>query len=158
MDRKITFGKYKGEKIMKLIMTHIGYIMWCLKNVRGFHLTNEEQIVYDAMAISIKRDGCEMTFPIEEMIQFVSDKEALKQLYSPVQNIGKNFYVVPNLNKDKDRVVDLAFKMCAEKKQIKYCDYNLLGDLFGQVEKLLEAESAYSEPRGLFDDEIEAGW
>lgn len=29
--RKLPFGKYKGEYVYKIILTHIGYIMWLLK-------------------------------------------------------------------------------------------------------------------------------
>ena len=139
MNRRITFGKYKGEYIIKLIMTHIGYIMWCLKNVRGFRLTNEEQIVYDAMAISIKRDGCEMTFPIDEMINFVSDKDALKELYSPIQTTGKHFYVVPNPDKIKERIIDLAYKLCGW-KELTGDELNLLNAF---ANKELKPEKEY---------------
>ena len=27
-DRILTFGKYKGQEIKYIILTHIGYIMW----------------------------------------------------------------------------------------------------------------------------------
>lgn len=32
-ERKLTFGKYKGQEIKYIILTHIGYIMWCFENI-----------------------------------------------------------------------------------------------------------------------------
>ena len=42
-ERKLTFGKYKGQDIKYIILTHIGYIMWCFENINWFKLTDEEQ-------------------------------------------------------------------------------------------------------------------
>jgi len=53
MARKMTFGKYKGEPVTRIILTHIGYIMWCLNNLAWFKLTDEEQELYDANAIAM---------------------------------------------------------------------------------------------------------
>lgn len=44
-ERKLTFGKYKGQDIKYIILTHIGYIMWCFENISRFKLTDEEQII-----------------------------------------------------------------------------------------------------------------
>ena len=41
--RKMTFGKYKGQPILKVIAEHIGYIMWCFENINWFELTEDEQ-------------------------------------------------------------------------------------------------------------------
>lgn len=43
MERKITFGKYKGQDIKYIMLAHIGYIMWYLENLKWFHLNDEEQ-------------------------------------------------------------------------------------------------------------------
>ena len=66
-DRQMTFGKYKGEDIKYIILTHIGYIMWCFENIEWFKLTDEEQDLYDAIAIMIKKERLPMTFPVEMM-------------------------------------------------------------------------------------------
>lgn len=91
--RKISFGKYKGKTIFELIMTHIGYVMWCLNNIKSFYLTDEEQMLYDAIAIGIIRDKLPMTFPIEGLKDFIKDKESLKKLDSPVVNAETGPYV-----------------------------------------------------------------
>ena len=57
--------------------------MCCLKNISFFSLTEKEQILYDALAISIIRDKCNMTFPIECLCEFIKDKESLTKLDSP---------------------------------------------------------------------------
>lgn len=79
-ERKLTFGKYKGQDIKYIILTHIGYIMWCFENISWFKLTDEEQALYDAVAIMIKRDNLEMTFPTEIMYKYIKDREAFRDL------------------------------------------------------------------------------
>lgn len=64
--RKLPFGKYKNEYVYKIILTHIGYIMWLLKNTT-YRLTNEEQEVFDALAIATLKSNCKCTFPKEEL-------------------------------------------------------------------------------------------
>lgn len=103
--RTITFGKYKGEPIILLIATHIGYIMWCLKNVGFFFLTEKEQILYDALAISIIRDKCNMTFPIEGLREFIKDKESLAKLDSPFINKREKTYI--DLSRCSERMKDV---------------------------------------------------
>lgn len=83
MDRTLTFGKYKGQEVKYIILTHIGYIMWCLENIHWFKLSSEEQSLYDAIAIMIKKEGIEMTFPVEIMYNHVENKEALDKLETP---------------------------------------------------------------------------
>ncbi|MCO7113114.1 hypothetical protein NIB75_12570 [Bacteroides uniformis] len=51
----MTFGKYKGQEIKYIILTDIGYIVWCFENIGRFKLTDEEQAIYDAVAIMIKK-------------------------------------------------------------------------------------------------------
>ena len=83
MDRTITFGKYKGRPIKKLIMQHIGYIMWCLSNISNFSLTDEEQAIYDAVAIAIIKYGIKMVFPNDAMLAHVRDKDKLERKETP---------------------------------------------------------------------------
>lgn len=91
--REMTFGKYKGITIFELIITHIGYIMWCLKNVNSFYLNEEEQDLYDAVAISVIRDDLYKTFPLEGLKEFIKDKKSLEKLDSPVMNDEKGSYL-----------------------------------------------------------------
>lgn len=86
--RKMTFGKYKGQPILKVIAEHIGYIMWCFENINWFELTEDEQKYYDWQAIAIKKYGCQMTFPVELMYKHVKGQDALKCLQTPIQFIN----------------------------------------------------------------------
>lgn len=53
-DRVINFGKYKGTPIKKLIIEHIGYIYWCLSNIKWFKLNTDEQELF----IGIDEESC----------------------------------------------------------------------------------------------------
>ena len=76
-DRVITFGKYKGEPIKKLILTHLGYVMWCLSNMASFKLNDDEQQLYDMMAIAVLNSDVETSYPKEELKRFVKDTWSL---------------------------------------------------------------------------------
>lgn len=88
MDRQFAFGKYKGQDIKEIILTHIGYVMWCFENINGFYLNDEEQMVYDACAICIKKYNVEMAFPVELMYKYVKNREALDNLDTPFIDRG----------------------------------------------------------------------
>lgn len=82
-ERKLTFGKYKGQEIKYIILTHIGYIMWCFENINWFKLTDEEQALYDAIAIMIKKEHLPMAFPVEMMYKHIKDRESYEKLKTP---------------------------------------------------------------------------
>lgn len=82
-ERTLSFGKYKGQEIKYIILTHIGYIMWCFENIGWFKLTDEEQALYDAVAIMIKKEGLPMTFPVELMYKHIKSREAFELLETP---------------------------------------------------------------------------
>lgn len=73
MDKVLTFGKYKGQPVKKIILTHIGYIMWCLTNLNWFKLDNDEQELYDAVALSILDSDCETVYPKENLKPFIAN-------------------------------------------------------------------------------------
>lgn len=73
MDKVLTFGKYKGEPVKKIILTHIGYIMWCLSNLTWFKLDNDEQELYDAVALPILDSDCETVYPKENLKPFITN-------------------------------------------------------------------------------------
>lgn len=91
-ERKITFGKYKGQPIKKLLLEHTGYILWCLMNLKWFSLDDEEQALYDAMAIAILKDKPNVVYPIQNLIPFIKDKEALEKRKSPFYIMGTGIY------------------------------------------------------------------
>lgn len=91
--RKLTFGKYKGQPILLIVAEYIGYIMWCLENLKWFKLNEEEQRFYDYQAIAIKKYGVRMIFPVETMYKHVKDKEALEHLDTPYQFINGEPYM-----------------------------------------------------------------
>lgn len=85
MARILKFGKYKGKSYTKIILTHIGYIMWCLNNLSQFRLTDEEQELYDAVAIAIIDSSFVKTpFPKEGLIVHIKDKNALENRDTPI--------------------------------------------------------------------------
>ena len=83
MKRTITFGKYKGQYIVDLILTHIGYIMWCLDNIPWFSLDDEEQQIYDYVSIAALKSRCEWSFPVEGLSRHIKDRQALERRYTP---------------------------------------------------------------------------
>lgn len=91
--RKLTFGKYKGQYILLIVAEHIGYIMWCLENLKWFKLNEDEQKFYDWQAIAIKKYNMPMIFPVETMYKHVKDQESLKCLKTPYQFIGHDPYI-----------------------------------------------------------------
>lgn len=92
-NRIFAFGKYKGQEVKVIILSHIGYIMWCLENIKQFRLTDEEQAIYDAVAIMIRKENCQMTFPTEAMYRHVKDKKSLELLRTPLTCInGYTFF------------------------------------------------------------------
>ena len=52
-ERTLTFGKYKGQEIKYIILTDIGYIVWCFENIRRFKLTDEEQAILSTKVMKI---------------------------------------------------------------------------------------------------------
>lgn len=82
-DRNIAFGKYNGEPIKKLILTHLGYIMWCLSNLNWFKLTDNEQALYDAMAIAVIESDVETVYPKEELKKHIRDTWAMINKKTP---------------------------------------------------------------------------
>lgn len=91
--RRMSFGKYKGEYVMKVIAEHIGYIMWCFENIPWFSLNEEEQKFYDYQAIAIKKYGEAMIFPVELMYKHVKDQKALSELRTPYLIIRGSDYI-----------------------------------------------------------------
>ena len=73
VDNVLTFGKYKGQPVKKIILTHIGYIMWCLSNLDWFKLDSEEQELFDAVALCILDSDCETVYPKENLKSFIAN-------------------------------------------------------------------------------------
>lgn len=113
-DRKLKFGKYKGQPIKKVILEHVGYIMWCLSNLEWFKLNEEEQAVYDAVAISIVKYDKKMVFPIDKMLFHVKDREALRRRETPVI-VGENFNYATDLN---NPVVKSVMAYCKKRSRV----------------------------------------
>ena len=59
--------------------------MWCLNNLSQFSLTDEEQELYDAVAIAlIKSSSIKTPFPKEELAVHIKDKNALEKRETPI--------------------------------------------------------------------------
>lgn len=111
MDRKINFGKYRGQEIKELILHHIGYIMWCIKNLPWFSLTEEEQAIYDALAIANVKYKIQFPFSEEDMLSCVANKDALRKLDTPfiVSRSGTVQFYAEQLN---NPIIRSVFKYC----------------------------------------------
>lgn len=127
------FGKYKGKTIVETIITHIGYIMWCLENINSFKLNTEEQELYDAWAIAIKKYEVQMTFPIDKMLKYVKNTTALKNFDTPFIMFpnGKTVISEENINKPVCQLVREFFNLKENNNKPKlninkvdYVDYN----------------------------------
>ena len=136
MDRCLTFGKYKGQPIKKILLTHIGYIMWCKSNLPWFSLNDEEQSVYDALSIAIKKDGVQMVFPTEELCKFVKNKEALEKEETPF-GVTSNGIVYP---KDFNSPIVQTVLAYAEKPNSRKPSSHYDSALYGLVKSLAKLE------------------
>lgn len=154
MERKITFGKYKGQDIKYIMLAHIGYIMWCLENLKWFHLNDEEQALYDALAIMIKKQNLEMTFPTETLYKHIKDKEKFEHLITPFTYTG-NYTSV--FGKDIDNPIAksvMKYKINSKSKNIARPTIKELSGLMHSINKEIEIAEANNET----DEDIFGGW
>lgn len=82
-DRTINFGKYKGTPIKLLILEHIGYIYWCLSNLKWFKLNIEEQTLYDALAIANIKYKINLVLNVQELSKYIEDKNKYSKMDTP---------------------------------------------------------------------------
>lgn len=98
----MSFGKYKGQEIKYIILTDIGYIVWCFENISCFNLTDEEQAIYDAVAIMIKKSDWQMTFPMWLMYKYIKNRDAFEKLETPFID---NFAYIAFKESEKDNPI-----------------------------------------------------
>lgn len=151
-ERVLTFGKYKGQDMKYIILAHIGYIMWCLENLKWFRLNEEEQALYDAVAILIKKDQdrLEIPFPTEIMYKHVKDREALRCLMTPFFHEG-DFISVHERDIDNP-IVQSVMKYVGAVKTRRTC--STLRDLAHCMNREIERARFNDEN----DDDIFGGW
>lgn len=103
-ERVLSFGKYEGQEIKYIILTDIGYIVWCLENIKKFKLTDEEQAIYDAVAIRIRKSNWQwvMTFPIVLMYNHIKNRDAFEKLETP---FIENFAYIAFKESEKDNPI-----------------------------------------------------
>ena len=100
IDRTINFGKYKGTAIKQLILEHIGYIYWCLDNLKWFKLNADEQELYDAVAIANIKYEIDLVFPVRELAKFIVDKDKYSNMDTPfiISRDGIIRYTIKDVN------------------------------------------------------------
>lgn len=76
-NRNLNFGKYKGQPIKQIIMTHTGYILWCFDNLQWFSLTDDEQELYDMMTWAILDSDCDTVYPKADLKKHVRGKQII---------------------------------------------------------------------------------
>lgn len=101
-ERTLPFGKYKGQAIKYIILTDIGYIVWCFDNISRFKLTAEEQAIYDAVAIMIRKSHLPITFSMELMCEHIKNRDAFEKLETPFID---NFAYVAFKESEKDNPI-----------------------------------------------------
>lgn len=99
-NRNFTFGKYKNQPIKKIILTHIGYILWCFDNLQWFSLTEDEQELYDMMTWAIQDSDCDTVYPKADLKKHVKGA----QIVSPFI-VSTNGEVYAREGCEKDPIV-----------------------------------------------------
>jgi hypothetical protein len=99
-NRNFTFGKYKNQPIKKIILTHIGYILWCFDNLQWFSLTEDEQELYDMITWAIQDSDCDTVYPKEDLKKHVKGA----QMVSPFM-ISSNGEVYVREGSENDPIV-----------------------------------------------------
>lgn len=155
-NRILNFGKYKGKEVKAVILSHIGYIMWCFENIKQFRLTDEEQAIYDAVAIMIKKEGCQMTFPTELMYKHVKDREALEQLRTPFTCV--NGYTLFRRSDKDNPVCRSVEEYAASKRRDNDAPKGFSVEGLGYLASVMNAEAERAHFNGESDDEIFGGW
>ena len=146
--RKMTFGKYKGQDVKYIILTHIGYIMWCLEHIEWFSLTDEEQAIYDALAIMIKKEHIEMTFPTDILYKHIKNQN----LRTPFISNGN---YISYFKRDADNPIIKSVIKYKTSENINHLNTNeLCYCLMHEVNRQVE----YAEANGETDEEIFGGW
>lgn len=159
-ERKLTFGKYKGQEIKYIILTHIGYIMWCFENINWFKLTDEEQALYDAIAIMIKKEHLPMAFPVEMMYKHIKDRESYEKLKTPFTfNYG---YISLKMSEKDNPIFNSIEKYITHKirrnSTQEYSSFeSLSGDLTG-LSHSMNKEIERARLNGESDEEIYGTW
>ena len=159
-DRQMTFGKYKGEDIKYIILTHIGYIMWCFENINWFKLTDEEQALYDAIAIMIKKERLQMTFPVEMMYKHIKDRESYEKLKTP---FTFNYGYISLRTSEKDNLIFNSIEKyithrIRRNSTQEYSSFeSLSGDLTG-LSHSMNKEKERARLNGESDEEIYGSW
>lgn len=155
--RKITFGKYKGERIKKLIIEHIGYIMWCLDNLKWFSLNEEEQALYDAQAISIYKSGLKMVFPTEDMLKHVKNKMALEHLTTPIITLPNGQSLVHSTDKSMTMFNGVQDMFGGSPRQLERSSLSTHEGMKA-LAHCMQKQLDYDEQMGMPEEELFIGW
>lgn len=152
-ERTLTFGKYKGQEVKYIILTHIGYIMWCFENLSWFKLTEEEQALYDAVAIMVKKEGLQMVFPVELMYKHIRNREALENLETPfIDNHGYIAFETVDEDNPICKSVEKYITSTEVRKRLSFPEL-CIGILHSMSK---EVDRAYCN--GETDEDIFGGW
>lgn len=74
-NRKFNFGKYKDCLICKIILFDFDYIAWCQSNVTGFELTENEQLLLNAISdLPYCRDLVYCRYPRFKVINLLMER------------------------------------------------------------------------------------
>jgi len=94
----LKFGKYKGNRVGRIILLDPQYIAWLIKNVPSFKLTPEEEALYKAKTKPIHLGGCITDFSTDETYYYEGDSpdyeliDWLREYYNKSNKEKKNNY------------------------------------------------------------------
>lgn len=145
-DRNLTFGKYKGSPIKKIILTHIGYIMWCLDNLNWFKLNDDEQDLYDAIAIAVVKYNIDTVFPTEKLIPHIKNKENFEKKETPFR-IESSGSIWPD---DMESPIVKGVLKYREKRGISIRNAELMAGLCRQFVNSIDDYYDMTDPAELF--------
>lgn len=112
--------------------------MWCIKNIPWFTLTEEEQAIYDALAIANVKYNIQFPFSKEDMLSCVANKEALRKLDTPfiMSHSGTIQFYAEQIN---NPIIQNVFKYCTNhfpEKDMQKKNIDLLADMSHCLDKM----------------------
>jgi len=152
MDRKFNFGKYKGKDIKYIILTHVGYIMWCLENINHFYLSDEEQEVYDAVAIAVKKYKAITSFPQDKLFAHIRNTDNFKDLKTP--------FIIRDGNLLAVRKKYMSFPVCTyvTKYFLNKIEHENTSEMLHVLAHEMVKDSMLREENHYADEDIYGGW
>ena len=125
--------------------------MWCLDNLNWFKLTDEEQAIYDAISIMVKKYSVSTTFPQDILYKYIKDQKSLESLSTPFVYINGyiSFY-----GKDSNHPIVSS----VSEYITGYSNSSLTYDHMEGLNHVLNKDAELAKLEGYSNEEIYGGW